>query len=162
MPTENNHHHKDRATNSIAGMVFAALGALVIWQSQQFESSGSVTPIFIGTVLILLSAALILTAYLAPHQIPAIKKPEGAVSRRFIAGLIIALWVALLPLLGFVVTSIIAFLAISRTVPSEDTWHLRTYLIRGLIGAVIVILFWFTLTTYLGIALPQARLFTPT
>ncbi|MDW3225743.1 MAG: tripartite tricarboxylate transporter TctB family protein [Paracoccaceae bacterium] len=157
-----NHHHKDRSTNSIAGLIFAALGVLVIWQSQQFESSGSVTPIFIGTVLILLSAALILTAYLAPHQIPAIKRPEGSLSRRFTAGMIIALWVALLPLLGFVATSIVAFLAISRTVPSEDRWRLRTYLIRGFIGAVIVVLFWFTLTTYLGIALPQARLFFQT
>lgn len=160
MPSDPNNTKpsKDRITNTCAGLFFATLGALVIWNSQQFESSGAVTPIFIGTALIILSISLIAASFLVPRTIPSIDAPNGSLSRRAIGAVVIVIWVALLPLLGFLPTSIAAFMAISLTVPTAQAWTVRKFVWHAFTATAVATLFWFTLTSYLGIALPEARL----
>lgn len=150
----------DAWINTAAGAIFAVLGGAVIWQSQKFESLGSVTPVFIGICLILLSLGLIATAHFAPQTVPAIVQPEGSLQRRAIGAVLLILWVALLPYLGFLATAILAFLAISRTVPRAEAWTARTFLSHAGVGTAIAVGFWFVLTGYLGIALPEAKLLT--
>jgi hypothetical protein len=149
---------KDRTTNTLAGLVFAAFGTWVIWNSRQFESSGSVTPIFIGTALIILSFSLIATSFLAPRAIPSIEVPSGSLARRAIGAVIIVVWVALLPHLGFLPTSIAAFIALSFTVPTAEVWTVRKFVWHVVTATAVATLFWFTLTSYLGIALPETQL----
>lgn len=148
----------DRAINTCAGFVFAALGALVILGAQQFESSGSVTPIFIGISLIVLSLVLIVTGLIAPRTVPKIETPSGSFIRRGVGIVVIIGWVALLPYLGFLLVSIPAFMAISLTVPIAQPWTPRGVIWHTIIATAITTAFWFILTNYLGIALPEMRL----
>lgn len=149
---------KDRTTNICAGLVFATLGAGVVWNAQQFESSGSVTPIFIATTLIILSFGLIATSFLAPHAIPPVEAPTGSLAWWASGAMVIVVWVALLPHLGFLPTSIAAFIAISFTVPTAEAWTIQKCLWHAVTATALATLFWFTLTSYLGVALPEARL----
>lgn len=150
--------HKDRTINICAGLVFGALGALVIWGAQRFEASGSVTPIFIGTCLVILSLVLIVTTVLAPRAIPNTEQPSGSLSQRAIGIIVIVIWVAVLPHLGFLLTSIPAFMALSFTVPTTAAWTIRKTVCHSVMAITAVTVFWFTLGNYLGIALPEARL----
>ena len=149
---------KDRTTNTFAGLGFATLGALVIWNSQEFESSGAVTPIFIGTALIVLSVSLIAASFLVPRAIPSIEAPSGSLWRRAIGAMVIVVWVSLLPYFGFLSTSIAAFIAISFTVPTAQVWSVQKFAFHAFTAAAVATLFWFTLTSYLGIALPETQL----
>lgn len=148
---------KNRLINSMAGLIFCVLGMLVIFESQRFESSGSVTPILVGIVLIVLSLVLIVISFVAPQQLPLIKQPEGSLKRRSVGAFVIVVWVMLLPFLGFLLTSTVAFFAISMTVPVQHPRSLFTCCLHAVIGALIVTFFWFFLTRYLGIALPELR-----
>ncbi|MEP1612232.1 MAG: tripartite tricarboxylate transporter TctB family protein [Roseobacter sp.] len=148
--------HKDRIINTCAGLVFGALGGLVIRSSQQFEASGSVTPIFIGICLVLLSLVLILTAFLAPRALPDTQRPGGSLARRAIGMIVIGIWIALLPHLGFLLTSIPAFIALSFAVPTISTWTLRKFFWHTITAIMAVTTFWFILSNHLGIALPEA------
>lgn len=148
---------RDRMVNTCAGLIFAALGALVILGSQKFESSGSVTPIFIGASLIILSLILVVTGLVASRTIPMIEAPSGSLLRRGIGVLVIIVWVTLLPHLGFLPTSIPAFIAISFIVPSTEPWTVRKIAWHAVTAVAVAVVFWFALTSHLGIALPEAR-----
>ncbi|MEL6316751.1 MAG: tripartite tricarboxylate transporter TctB family protein [Pseudomonadota bacterium] len=149
----------DRAANTIAGLIFAALGAGAVVEAQRFEASGAVTPIFIGVALIALSIALIASAQLAPRLLPAIARPTGSLARRAVGAVILILWVALLPYLGFLATAITAFTALARTVPRDARWTPAALARHAAIGAAISVGFWLVLTMYLGVPLPEARVF---
>ncbi|MEO1467709.1 MAG: tripartite tricarboxylate transporter TctB family protein [Pseudomonadota bacterium] len=149
----------DRMANTIAGLVFAALGGAVVWEAQRFEASGAVTPTFIGICLIALSLGLIAVANLAPRLTPALAAVSGSTRRRAVGGVILALWVAALPHLGFLASAITAFLALALSVPIAGRWTPAAVAGHALAAIVISTGFWLALTQVLGVPLPEARLF---
>ncbi|MEO1207741.1 MAG: tripartite tricarboxylate transporter TctB family protein [Pseudomonadota bacterium] len=149
----------DRSTNVIAGVVFALLGAYVIWEAQRFGEYGAVTPVFVGVGLMALSLALIATSLSIPQLIPPVSVPTGSMfTRALLVGLMI-IWVALLPYAGFLLSSIIAFGVIAAVVPVVSNWTFRGAVLHAIGAIIVTVLFWFILTAYLNVPLPAGKIF---
>ena len=155
-PTGTTTKWDDRYTNTVAGVLFAMLGAYVIWEAQRFGQYGAVTPVFVGVGLIALSAALIITSFVLPTLIPAIQSPEGSLRKRGILVLLMIVWVAVLPVAGFLLSSIVAFGLITSAVPLHERWTMRGVVLHAIGAVCVTFAFWFILTTYLNVPLPKA------
>lgn len=159
MSRDNKAAASDRVANTVAGVVFAALGIAVLFEAQRFETSGAVTPSFIGIGLIALSLGLIGVANLAPWLAPAMPSVSGSLGRRLAGGAILVLWVGALPYLGFLASATAAFFALSLTVPISRRWSPIAVFAHLAAAFAISAGFWLLLTGVLGVPLPEARLF---
>ena len=149
----------ERHTNAVAGVVFALIGAYVIWEAQRFGEHGAVTPVFIGVGLIVLSAALVISSFVFPRLVPATQVPTGALKKRGVLVLLMIVWVAVLPIVGFLASSIVAFGLIASAVPIRHQWTMRGVVLHAVGAVSITFAFWYVLTTYLNVPLPKASLF---
>ncbi len=107
--------------------------------------------------MVLFSALLILRNLLGVGA--ADEKPlPGSVARR--TGLVVTLFLAafLMPYLGFIVTGLLAYLAIMMVAMYERWTRLRKGL-YPLVGVVIVYAFYFLFDVLFKVPLPQARWF---
>lgn len=128
-----------RPQRDLAGMAGAAffivMGALALWHSSEFTAMGSVFPRTVATLMILLSIAYIVVSWLRPKGVQA--QPAGSVWRRTALMAIFVAWSLLLEPLGFLATSIIAFVAI-LVISNYDRWTPRMAVTYGLVGAVVL------------------------
>lgn len=145
--------------NAVAGIVFALLGAYIVWEAQRFGEYGAVTPAFVGGGLFVLSLALIATSLSAPRLIPPIPVPSGSMRTRGLLVTLIIVWVAALPYAGFLLSSIVAFGVIAAAVPILSNWTYRGVVLHALGAVIVTFVFWFVLTTYLNVPLPGGKLF---
>ena len=147
------------AENIAGGIVFAVLGAYVLLEAQQFEGVGSVTPVFVGAGLIVLSALLIVVSVVRPRILPANPTPAGSMRRRGLLVALVIIWVAALPYAGFLLSSLVAFGLISASVPVDGPWTRRGIVLHVLGGGLTILVFWLIMTTQLNVPLPKGALF---
>jgi hypothetical protein len=128
-----------RPQRDLAGMAGAAffivMGALALWHSSEFSALGSVFPRTVAVTMILLSLAYIAVAWLRPKG--AQPQPAGSVWRRTTLMAVYVAWAMLLEPLGFLTTSIAAFVAM-LVISNYDRWTPRMAVTYGLVGAAVL------------------------
>ena len=120
----------------IAGAAcFVVVGALALWFSAEFSALGAVFPRTMAALMIALSLAYIAMTLLRPKGAEA--QPAGSVWRR--AGLMVVFvaWSLLLERLGFLATSVLAFVAL-LVIANYDRWTPRKAVAYGLVGALVL------------------------
>lgn len=131
--------NEPRPSRDFAGIAGAAffivMGALALWHSGEFSPLGSVFPRTVATLMILLSIAYIAVAWLRPGQAQA--QEPGSVWRRGALMATFVAWSMLLDPLGFLTTSIAAFVAI-LVIANYDRWTPRMAVTYGLVGALVL------------------------
>ena len=152
-----------RGGRDVAGLIcgagFALLAIYVFWGTRGMSALGSIFPATISLGMILFSLGLI-AAILTGRAAPAMAREEGAEgwTRRLALAAIMAAWVMLLPEIGFLVSSLIAFAAIMVTA-DYDRPRVRTWAIWTLSGAAIVVAFWWVMVDVLVLRVPSGIFF---
>ena len=147
----------------VAGMICAAgfilLGIYVFLGARGMSAVGSIFPTTIAIGMILFSIALIV-AIATGRAVPAEVRTEseGGHFHRLGLAVVMAAWVALLPVGGFVVTSLLAFAAI-MVIADYDRPGFRTWAIWSASGIAIVLGFWWVMTDVLLLRMPAGILF---
>jgi putative tricarboxylic transport membrane protein len=70
---------------------------------------------------------------------------------------IFTVWAWLLPVVGFIVTSFVAFLAMA-VVGEHNHVPVRTWLVRGLVAIATVAVFWWLMAEVLLLRMPRGML----
>ena len=140
---------------------FAALGVLILLGARSLSPLGAVFPSTIGLALIVLSLVFIGLNLAGPttSAVPrTVGDGGGGGFRRIALGAIMAVWVLLLPVIGFFVTSLAAFFAI-MFVADYDRPGVRTWLIWMVAGTAITAGFWWLMANVLLLRMPAGVLF---
>lgn len=142
----------------IAGMVISAafiiFGAIIYHSSDSLSTLGSVFPKTIVLLLIGLCALLILINFKRPTgSISLVFKFDNGTKRRVALASVMIGWVWLMPEIGFLVTSLVAFVAI-MLIANYDKISVRTWLIWILIGICICLGFWWLMANVLLLRMP--------
>ncbi len=150
---------KPDATNIGSAFVASALGVVVLIGAREYSDLGALLPKIIGIGLIFLSVLLIALELLRPGQQRDFDVQGGSLARR--AGLValMIVWVALLPVLGFLPISILAFMLIAFAVPAEHRWTPKRLFAHGLGAVVLIVVFWAVLLYVLYVPLPAGQFF---
>lgn len=149
---------RDPASTLIAGL-FVALGIWILMEARGMSMLGAVFPATIAVVLIALSLFLIAQQLRRPARQPdAPTAPDGSTRRRLALGAVMMGWVMLMPELGFLATSLIAFVLI-MLIANYDRVPARTWAIWLLAGAAICTGFWWLMANVLLLRMPVGLLF---
>lgn len=142
-----------------SGLVVAlgtfSLALYVLWESRFFSPLGAVFPRFVAIVLLL--AAVILAIVILIRQQRPPKEGGGSNRRRAVLALALMAWVALVPVLGFAIASLIGFAAVG-VVAKYDRWNVRGWLAFGLATLAGVMAFYFVFSVFLKVPLPEGAL----
>jgi putative tricarboxylic transport membrane protein len=138
----------------ICGGGFVLLGVYIVLGAQRMTAVGSIFPVTIAVGLIVISTILI-AAILAGRAAPAMPRGESEGGGRHRTGLaaVMVAWAAALPIAGFVVTSLVAFMAI-MAIADYDRPGLRTWAIWMACGFAIVLAFWWIMAEVLLLRMP--------
>lgn len=145
-----------RSPRDLPGMLIAlALAAVAIWafvQTFEMTALGSVFPRTISIALVLFSAVLIVINILRRPGAREVRD-NGSAVRRIAVVVVMALWVAAIPLLGFATAALVAFLLLI-VVAAYERMSPRTIAIHVVSAAVIVTCFYLLMADVLLIRLP--------
>jgi putative tricarboxylic transport membrane protein len=120
----------------IAGCIaFILVGALALWYSREFSPLGSVFPRTMAILMITLSVAYIAMTLLRPKGSE--PQPAGSNWRRGALMVVFLAWSLLLDRVGFLATSIVAFVAL-LVIANYDRWTPRMAVVYGLVGALVM------------------------
>lgn len=156
MSTEPAARHPYDVGGIVFGLLFIALGVWVITETSGMSQLGSVFPRSIAGAMIVFSTIMVITRLIRPrgHEHPA----PGS-RRRWIGFIaVMTAWVLLLGVVGFFVTSLIAFMAL-MLVAQHDPWTPRLAVVLAISGVVIVAAFQALFTEVLNVPLPTGLLF---
>ncbi|HET8729217.1 MAG TPA: tripartite tricarboxylate transporter TctB family protein [Alphaproteobacteria bacterium] len=146
----------------IVAIVFILLGLWVIQQSLSMSALGSIFPRTIAIALIAFSTILLVAnlrpvrGTRAPDQEAASASPEST-PRRLALVIIMLAWVLLMPVIGFLVSSVSAFLAI-LAVANYDGWTAKRTVVYVVTTVVVVAAFYFLMVEVLLIPVPRGFL----
>ncbi|MBB4003545.1 tripartite tricarboxylate transporter TctB family protein [Aurantimonas endophytica] len=146
---------------TILAAVFVALGAFLILQTDSMSPMGSVFPITVSVAMIVFALALILRNVVlgmraVPVTAPAEAQPEAShesMPRRLLFLLAMIVWIVLIPILGFLVSSVLAYFAI-MLVATHDRMSLREGATLVVIGLAILTVFYLVMARVLLIPMP--------
>ena len=141
----------------IFGMIFVAIGALVLFDTQGMTPMGSVFPRAIAILLGVLSLVMIWLAYSGRSVRAPAPEPATSSRRRIGLGIVFGLWVFAIPFLGFASSGLIAFLAMMMLAEHEDQ-PMAIWLRRVLISVAVVALFWLLMSKLLLLRMPAGLL----
>ncbi|HVL73682.1 MAG TPA: tripartite tricarboxylate transporter permease, partial [Beijerinckiaceae bacterium] len=145
---------RDLGGVAIAGL-FILLGLWMEWESVGMSALGSVFPRTIATAMIVCAIALIVRQLLRPRVR---EVPVGESTPRRVALIaVMAVWVLLLPIVGFFATSFAAFL-ILLAVANYDGWTPRRTLGYGLTAIGVIALFYVIFVRLLLVPAPRGWL----
>jgi putative tricarboxylic transport membrane protein len=140
----------------LPGMVIAgAMIVLAVWaflQTAEMTALGSVFPRTISVALVAFSVVLVAINLLrraGPRQ----GRDEGSMVRRIGTVVVMALWVAAIPLLGFATAALLAFLLLI-VLASHEQMPVRAILIHAVSAALIVAGFYLLMAEVLLIRMP--------
>lgn len=139
---------------------FVALGAAIWMGASGMSMLGSVFPRTIAAALVLFSLLLILQNLRRPAG-PSGREPlalDSGGTRRLLLGAVMLAWVLLMPEIGFLVSSLIAFATITM-IADYDRPPLRTWILWLAAGAAICIGFWWLMANVLLLRMPVGLLF---
>jgi hypothetical protein len=154
----------DQKPRDLSGMVMAVLfigvGAWILLESRHLSALGSVFPSTIAIALILFSLILLGMNLRRPRAAAA---PAGAderesTPRRLLLVAIMIGWSLLMPVVGFFVSSLIAFVAL-LVVAEYERWSMRHAVLYGMTAVVVVAAFYFLMRDILLIPVPRGQLF---
>lgn len=112
-----------------------AVGAAALWYSGDFSNLGAVFPRTIGALLVILGGGYLLLVLAGRTQRP--PPLEGSNPRRAGVALVMLAWAFTLKPLGFLPSSVIAF-AVLLVIANHHRWTLRTVLVYGVAGALLL------------------------
>lgn len=140
----------------VLGLAVLALCAWMGFTAQGFSPFASIFPLFIaagcgGLTLVLLALATL-------GRLPAPPVATGFAARRVGAVVAIALWIALIPIVGFAPASVVGFVAVGVTAKYEP-WTARQWLLFCLLAVACVAVLTLFFIHALGVPLPQGSLF---
>lgn len=151
----------------IMAILFILLGLWVLQQSHAMSAMGSIFPRAIAIAMIVFSIGLLIVnlwrtrgargGTTVPDETVPAGTAESTPRRLALVGLLVA-WALLLPVIGFLVTSIIAFLGI-LVVANYDSWTLKRMVVYAAISAVTVLAFYLLLVQVLLVPMPVGLLF---
>jgi putative tricarboxylic transport membrane protein len=145
----------------VFGILFIVLGVLAYMETRDLSPMGAVFPKTLSVALILFSVILIAFQFGRPAARKT-KLSEGTVKpsnwRRFATIVIMALWVILLPMIGFFVTSLAAFLCLTA-VASYERPDVRSLVTTVIMGTLIVGIFQVLMVNVLILRMPAGLLF---
>ncbi|MEQ3624747.1 MAG: tripartite tricarboxylate transporter permease [Celeribacter sp.] len=150
-------------TRDLPGMAIAAgfilLGVIVYVGALSLSPLGAVFPKTIAAALIGFSVLLIVMNLRRPSGGPlaGIEFAEGS-GRRLALAVVMLAWVMLMPVIGFLVTSLVAFMAI-MVIADYDRPPPRIWAIWIVSGALICIGFWWLMANVLLLRMPMGVLF---
>jgi putative tricarboxylic transport membrane protein len=155
----------------VCALLFIALGAFALAQTPGMSPMGSVFPSTISVAMIVLSVALVVQHLLrpaapsgtaVPTNVAEGPAPSGEVQpstwRRVAVAVILGLWTLAIPMLGFFVSSLIAF-AVLIAVASYETPTPKMALGFAVSTLVIVAGFYLLMADVLLIRMPRGLLF---
>lgn len=151
-----------RKTRDFPGMIIAglciALGSGIYVGATGMSALGSVFPMTIGAALVVFSAILIVMNLRRPVG-PAGRAFEmtAGAKHRFALGAIMLAWVIVMPQIGFLVSSMAAFVAI-MVVADYDRPPLKTWAIWVATGLLICTGFWWLMSEVLLLRMPVGLL----
>ena len=112
-----------------------ALGGYVLWEAQSFTRFAAIFPRGVALVMMLAAAAWIGMVLIA--RAPPSPTPGGSLWRSLgLIGVAVA-WAALIPVLGFLVASVLGFLA-AMLLAKYDGWSPRQWLGYAIIAGAVV------------------------
>lgn len=153
MPTERARNHG--AIAFAAG--FCLLGIWALYETREISELGAVFPKTVAGAMIVFSIAYIGYELLRPSLERALTQPEST-PRRILLVVVMLGWVALMPVVGFIASSAVAF-ALIIIVANYDTWG-RSRILAYSITAVGVVGGFYALFVYaLKVPLPEGALF---
>lgn len=145
----------------IFGALFIVLGTLAYLETKDLSPMGAVFPKTLSVALVLFSVILIAFQFGRPaarkaKADPAAVKPSNL--RRFATIVVMGLWVMLLPMIGFFVTSLAAFLCLTAVATFERP-PVRSMVFYVAMAALIVGTFQVLMANVLVLRMPAGMLF---
>lgn len=138
---------------------FIILGVMMIFGTKEISPLGSVFPKTVAISMIVLSVLLIALVLLKRSFITTQEvEGKGGNMHRFLLTIVMLLWVFLLPVIGFFVTSLLSYFAIMY-IADYDRPSIRTWLLWALIGIIVVGSFWLMLSNVLLLRMPAGIFF---
>lgn len=141
----------------VGGLLALGLGLIVLHQAQGFTRMGSHMPNLVGVLLIAFGGALCLVHLLGLVRIADPEKAEGGIPIKLVFIALMGLWVAAMPILGFLTSSLLGFFAVALLVPRQR-WRLASALLEMLCGAALIIAIYLLATRFLDMAFPRGML----
>ncbi|WP_108482338.1 tripartite tricarboxylate transporter permease [Oceaniglobus ichthyenteri] len=142
----------------IVAAILVVIAMVMFREARGMSAMGSVFPTAIALALAGLCGLLILLGLLGrgrPAKSP--DAPGASWGRRGLAVVTLGLWVAIIPILGFATTSLVAFIAMAF-VAEHDSVSTKTLLVRGIIAVVTVGAFWWIMNDVLLLRIPSGAL----
>jgi putative tricarboxylic transport membrane protein len=138
-------------------VLFAAMGILAALEADEMSLLGSIFPRTIGMAMAAFAICYIAYAFLQPRSRDA-ADGTGSWTRRIALTLIMLVWIALLPWLGFIVASILGFFGMVLT-GNYDRWDTKRVALYAATSAGLIGGFYLLFAIVLNVPLPEARLF---
>jgi hypothetical protein len=139
----------------VIAAIFAGIGLYVFVSAEAFTSLGAIFPKFVAILLMALS---LLAAFVGITRRDHLRPTRNFPIRPVLVAAVMILWIAVLPRMGFVLSGILAFLAISVVIPGTTASRPRT-LVQTLIASIVIVSsFYFLLRYGLNIPLPRGIL----
>ncbi|NSX53758.1 tripartite tricarboxylate transporter TctB family protein [Parasulfitobacter algicola] len=88
----------------VPGIALLVLGGYMLWEARQMSVFGAIFPQLAGAGMVLCALAMVLRAWIVS---PASAPPDGALLRPILMLATLLGWAVILPLLGFIPTSLI-------------------------------------------------------
>lgn len=145
---------------AIAALAFAGTGLFAIVESLAMTPLGAIFPRTIGAVLLGLSLLQLVRCLTGRGGASVLEEGEtgGSTLRRLILAVVLMLWVMLFPVVGFVVTSLVAALGL-MVIAEFEALTPRATVLRVAIVSAMVFLFHWLMVAVLHIPMPRALLF---
>lgn len=153
---------------TLVALLFAAFGVVLMVSTGAMTPMGSVFPVTISAAMVVLSIVLILRnvvlgiraarASTASGTATAPADAAGSMPRRIAFLVAMAAWIALIPVLGFFVTSVVAYFTI-MVVATHERLPVKEIIVLAVIGIAILSGFYLLMTEVLLIPMPRSLLF---
>ena len=132
------------------------LGVLFLVEGASLSAMGGVFPMPIAAIMVVTGVLFVAQRLLRPSR-PA-ERASGDVWRRLAVIAVLLAWAILFPLIGFVVTGIVAFLAIF-VIAQHDPWTPRAAITGIAVALVATLVAWWLMARVLYIPMPRGVLF---
>ncbi|WP_142848132.1 tripartite tricarboxylate transporter TctB family protein [Telmatospirillum sp. J64-1] len=140
----------------VVTLCLMAVAGWALWEAQRMSELGKLFPITFGGLMLTL-CSILLVKQLLGRSTPRLEL-EGSMPRRALLVVVMIAWIALLPVLGFVVAGLLGFFAI-MAIAGHDGWPLPRLLRFVAIGIAVVALIAWIFQHLLHVPLPAGRVF---
>ena len=142
---------------TILAVLVALVGGYVVFATRHMSPMGAVFPRTIAVIMIIAALALLARTLFRATAPAGSDAPAGSAARRIAVGVLILGWALAFPVIGFVTTGIVAFLAI-LAVANHDPWQPRRTALYVATAVVVVLVAYLLLTSILNVPVPRGML----